>query len=393
MIKIYNEKEIINEHYQNIKMKLKGTIKFYLICLEIREYPIKKNSIRDKLKRNILHGNTQVALYNKVSTGNRKIQTLNELQYCLEKQEVKKYHKQFKSLLKKFIDNESMLYIEKIITESPTGLLEIHNEILKKYNFLFNVNNQNLKNKYKPIINEIFNYGLFSDKYRGYKKLDDKRKWNAYALLSKFNIKVCPYCNRQHINTVESIIRPDIDHYLPQSQYPFFALSFHNLIPSCKQCNSSLKNHKHLLPDTTTHPYLYINDDQNISIPYFEVNIKKLNIGEEEKLKKQIVLKISKIHKENCKSIANSEFVDKMEKIYSKHNDIVAEILSKCYKYTDEMLEEMVKNTNNIISKKELSKDIFNEPCDNYEVVNTIYGKLRKDIITQYKSHTVESQM
>lgn len=81
----------------------------------------------------------------------------------------------------------------------------------------------------------VFDYGKFSDKY--------SKDWNAYNLCAGTRWKVCPYC---HVHGTETAIpddnmaggyRPQIDHYYPQSKYPFLGLTLGNLIPCCAQCN------------------------------------------------------------------------------------------------------------------------------------------------------------
>lgn len=39
----------------------------------------------------------------------------------------------------------------------------------------------------------------------------------------------CPYCGQRVVST--------LDHYLPKSQYPTYAVTSYNLVPSCKDCN------------------------------------------------------------------------------------------------------------------------------------------------------------
>jgi hypothetical protein len=56
------------------------------------------------------------------------------------------------------------------------------------------------------------------------------------------NLRICPYCGRAYIYSVQragskTVVKPQIDHFLPKSKYPFLALSFMNLIPSCQTCN------------------------------------------------------------------------------------------------------------------------------------------------------------
>lgn len=93
------------------------------------------------------------------------------------------------------------------------------------------------------LIERCFDYSKFSLK---------SADWNAYALVCGYDLRICPYCHAHHVNyhvdpaaaTVvdQYRVRPPLDHFLPKSSYPYLAVSLHNLIPSCAQCNSSIKS-------------------------------------------------------------------------------------------------------------------------------------------------------
>lgn len=54
------------------------------------------------------------------------------------------------------------------------------------------------------------------------------------------NLRICPYCGRSFIYSVEengTTVKPQVDHFLPKSKYPYLALSYFNLIPVCQTCN------------------------------------------------------------------------------------------------------------------------------------------------------------
>lgn len=56
-------------------------------------------------------------------------------------------------------------------------------------------------------------------------------------------VKACVYCNAQPARGSKRKLFYTIDHYKPQSKYPFLCTSFFNLIPSCPFCNNA-KNDK-----------------------------------------------------------------------------------------------------------------------------------------------------
>lgn len=87
-------------------------------------------------------------------------------------------------------------------------------------------------------IESLFNYKKFIEK---------KGDWNAYTLVGCHGLRICPYCQLHHVNyhnseTKDALdLRPPLDHFLPKSRYPYLAVSLQNLVPSCHQCNSSIK--------------------------------------------------------------------------------------------------------------------------------------------------------
>lgn len=95
---------------------------------------------------------------------------------------------------------------------------------------------------------KVFNYNQF---IKVNKNVENNRSlWNAYNYIFGFSPKACPYCNLELTTSLQDclsgnnaryILRPALDHFLPRSLYPFYALCVNNLVPSCSTCNSSLK--------------------------------------------------------------------------------------------------------------------------------------------------------
>ena len=88
--------------------------------------------------------------------------------------------------------------------------------------------------------------------------------------IEELGLKICPYCGRQHINVAQfpgySDSKPNIDHFLPKSSYPFLAISFRNLIPCCSVCNEMANkgNYDPLKPALGLHnPHIF--DDDSIT--------------------------------------------------------------------------------------------------------------------------------
>ena len=88
------------------------------------------------------------------------------------------------------------------------------------------------------ILHEIFvNQGYFGYIGKGKTK---KLLFDKTEHVNGLKLRICPYCGRSFIYAVEEngkTVKPQIDHFLPKSKYPFLALSYFNLIPVCQTCN------------------------------------------------------------------------------------------------------------------------------------------------------------
>ena len=155
----------------------------------------------------------------------------------------------------------STLLIGDVIDLHPT-VIKL-DSIFKKYRYKSG-NKFVYETEFSPIVEAIkyvFDYAKFS------KKSKVKSNWDGYSLAKKLKVNVCPYCNRLYTTTVvkrkkvgisiekSKLIRPEFDHFYIKSHHPYLALSFYNLIPSCKVCNSSLKGDVDMNYRDFVHPY------------------------------------------------------------------------------------------------------------------------------------------
>lgn len=93
---------------------------------------------------------------------------------------------------------------------------------------------------------------------------DKKAEWNAYDLVKEYGLRICPYCHTSHLNYHdgdELEMRPPLDHFFPRSRYPFLGVSLHNLIPSCHQCNSSVKSSRNPIDFKIAHPHEFVESE------------------------------------------------------------------------------------------------------------------------------------
>ncbi len=85
--------------------------------------------------------------------------------------------------------------------------------------------------------NDIMHWLFVVQMYEG---KDNIAPFSKKDFVADRDMMVCPYCGREWIDMAElgtSVSKPDIDHFLPKSKYPFLAMSYCNMIPACHICN------------------------------------------------------------------------------------------------------------------------------------------------------------
>lgn len=132
--------------------------------------------------------------------------------------------------------------LDLLVTSEPhefAFLNRVMKRILKKRNLLN-------KEFFEELSEKVFQY----ENWRSNGKFEQ--------IVELMDIKICPYCNHQDVFKDEErdVMIISCDHYLDKARYPWFSLSFYNLIPVCKICNETYKGQKSFRISTHIHPYI-----------------------------------------------------------------------------------------------------------------------------------------
>lgn len=165
---------------------------------------------------------------------------------------------------------------------------------------------------------------------------------HAVKMLEAMDVNVCPYCNRLYTMTLSGNSgksRPQFDHYKNKSQYPYFAVSLMNLIPSCGLCNQS----KHDRDEEVLYPY---SDEMGMDVLFHTKPETGLNYltGSKEALDEfSVTLDImnSSLPETLKNKIQNSDKAFNLTELYNKHKDYILYLYWKNHVFTDEYLEEL----------------------------------------------------
>lgn len=232
-----------------------------------------------------------------------------------------------------------------ILVAQPKALENFANNFENDYYTILDAPIKKSKTKQYP----TFRQDLESVFY--YKSYD---KWKAYELAKKIGVKVCPYCNRNYTFVLGTDkhkgTRFQYDHFLCKSKYPYLALSFYNLVPSCNVCNSGLKKDADFNHATHVHPYLEgFGSLLNFSIkPKTVAYVNGVSDAYRIKLQKnkKLIPKDSPQKEEvedRIKAMQRNACVFRLQELYNMHKDYVDELIQKSYVYKDGYVEDLYK--------------------------------------------------
>lgn len=196
--------------------------------------------------------------------------------------------------------------------------------------------------------------------------------YNAAKLIQKLGIIVCPYCNRNFINNVTYSNRglkrtSQMDHYYCKEKYPFLAMSFYNLIPSCPSCNhiKSTKRIYYSPYDTRFKPSDLLNFNFKIKSIDFLHSVDQLEIT------------LTSINKRINSNIDTF----KLKSQYEIHRDIIQELFKKKLIYTEIKLKEIQENFEGLFNDEEdMKRTLFGNYLDEENIHKRPLAKLTSDI-------------
>ena len=231
----------------------------------------------------------------------------------------------------------------------------------------------NQKKEIYEKIKKLFNY---SDKYQS--------KVLTPFFTENFNFRTCFYCNKDFITNFkkeknELVSTFQLDHFYDKGTYPYLALSFYNLIPSCPTCNSSkVKGSANTFENNCIAP-----------------NSEKFDFNQKVKFKLLLEPSCENLHiksKDDIDITLKEQFTDmydkyieifKLNERYKAHKDIVFDMIQKAELYPESRLKELQDLTG--IPFQQIKKDIFNLIDENEDLSKQPFSKLIVDMSKELK--------
>jgi len=223
------------------------------------------------------------------------------------------------------------------------------------------------------------NLGFLKTKYTSFTKRKDTKLYKASDLLLNTGITVCPYCNRTFIQSIKRTNGKtkrtcQLDHFLPKDRYPYFALSFYNLIPSCSACN-------------------HIKTTEEIGLSPYEINRADdvLTFGWKPKdvafsyPKGNISIELVCNPAVNGKMQSNIDIFG-LKELYSNHDDIVKEMLLKGEIYSPDYIQNLVEQFPDLIeNEEEALRIVMGNYTEEKDMSKRPLSKLTRDIAKELR--------
>lgn len=296
-----------------------------------------------------------------------------------------KVREEFKKMKKDIFDDKINKSLEEIFTKFKEKKIDEFDVIFKNKDLsdILILSHDEIieileKNKNKSSLSRlkyVFNYDKFQS---------DITKF----FTDNFDFRTCFYCNKDFITNFDAdkkVSTFQLDHFFDKATYPYLALSFYNLIPSCYVCNAKVKLSENTFEYNSKSKIRRFKNETCIS-----PNDKKFDFHQKVKFKLFLDKDCKNLHikskddidislKENY-SNEYDKYIEifKLNERYKAHKDIVFEMIQKAELYPESRLKELQNLTG--IPFQQIKKDIFNLIDEHEGLSKEPFSKLRVDI-------------
>jgi len=247
--------------------------------------------------------------------------------------------------------------LRELICLEPTELELYVNKLNLNYPTFIDINSDDCK-----ILSNIFVNSI-------YEKL---AIFNKFEFINNIGLNTCPYCNRNYIYAVSrrKVVKPEIDHFYPESKYPILAVSYSNLIPSCQSCNGlGAKGKQDPYLVNIKSPYLIKIDDFRFTLKINKISAIHPLCG---KTDVEILFK---------NKIQNNCDIFNLDDLYFLHHDHAIELLIKRrLKYSKKYRDYLNSYNNLTFNKSEIDRMILGNYSLDKEQSKRPLSKLYQDI-------------
>lgn len=178
-----------------------------------------------------------------------------------------------------------------------------------------------------------------------------------------------------------------LDHFIPKTKFPYFALSLYNLVPSCYPCNSKFKGAMEFI-DINNLTYLSPSSKSFSLFKHLEFKLyfNVPGVYFKKKIKNVKVLEDIRVDIENIGGIKEFDtYLDmfKLKGRYVYHKQESLKLLQKRKRYSDTEISEIAKISGRDIN--DIKSDIFGSVIFSDDEKNEPFAKYKRDIAKQLR--------
>ena len=196
-----------------------------------------------------------------------------------------------------------------------------------------------------------------------------KQRFPRQEFVEELQITVCPYCNRNFVNSTYKRTMCDLDHFYDKKTYPILAVSFHNLVPVCHACN-----HAKASKSISYSPHnMKFNTDDLLAFDFFIDGMDFLSDNQ------QIGIEIDcgREFETNVREL-------KLREVYQIHSDIVQECIKKAIMFNPKYMTDLFNTYNGLFeSEEELYRIVFGNYMEESFYGKRPLSKLTKDVLSK----------
>lgn len=188
---------------------------------------------------------------------------------------------------------------------------------------------------------------------------------------------VCPYCNRNYVNSRGKALGSEMDHFYNKKKYPMFAISLYNFIPSCSSCNrikgtNELKINPFLRDNTNRIKFDITKDVDGYKIDFIhDLNDDVEGKNNIEELKKDVIDILSLDEAYKIHDIEIKEMVERERKFDSEYRKYLKKIFPEEGSELEKKIDVLIYG------------DVVFTPDE--ELINKSLGKFKKNVYEKIK--------
>ena len=202
-------------------------------------------------------------------------------------------------------------------------------------------------------------------------------------MIDQLNINVCPYCNRNYINTRVDIENPSkssfvaqMDHFYSKDKYPIFSVCLYNFIPVCGVCNRIKRT-----TDFKVFPFLEDEEKKHeVRFNYRYSNLDEIELYFETSDEREVDMNTIKLGEAYAIHHLDVKNMLIREEHYSKS---YREELRDLFRSNGEVGNNVFQSS---LADDEIDRMIFGDSVFEEDIKNISLGKFKKDIYQEIKS-------